>query len=184
VRDNFRTFFIKFEYMALPTLIQMVKNNLPFLPTDNSKDAVIQQYIIEAMYYLQPWTLLSNTDVEDESKYSSLQKMLIAQLVGCNLITNQALLNVGGAGGGSGTGAKRIKKGKADVVEAEFDYGKADDGSFLGLSAEKFLNNCKMKACEYAATLNYSLPMCNCGKVYDTPAFIAFENDKLNCSCG
>lgn len=170
--------------MALPTLLIMVKNNLPFLPTDNSKDAIIEQYIMEAQYYLQKWTLLSNTDVEDESKYSSLQKMLIVQLVCCNLISNQALANVGGVNGSSGTGAKRIKKGKADVVEAEFDYGKADDGSFLGLSAKDLLAKCKDKACEYAATLQYSLPMCTCGQVYDTPAFIVFENENLNCSCG
>lgn len=167
--------------MALQSILEMVKNRLPFLPA-SSLDATISQYIFEQFYYLQKWTLLSNADVEDESKYSGLQKMLVAELCSYSLLERKAIENVGGSQGAAPEGAKRIKKGKADVVEAEFDYGKASDGNFFGGTSEALMGEFAKKACEYAATLEYTLPLCQklglC-PVMDVPPFLAFENPNL-----
>jgi len=171
--------------MALQTILEMVKGKMPFLPTDNSMDSKLEQFKLEQFYYLQKWTNIVDADVEDETKYSGLQKMLVSELVIIETLNRKVLETVGGVNGASGSAGKRIKKGKADVVEAEFDYGKASDGTFLGKTAEQLAGDHAKKACEYAMTLGYSLPMCaalGLCQVYDTPAFIAYENN--NCSCG
>lgn len=179
-------FLFIFDIMALQPILQMVKSRLQFLPTDNSLDAIINQFTYEQFYYLQKWTVKVDADVEDESKYSGLQKMLVAELVCCELLLRKIVEVVGGVGGSTPTAGKRIKKGKADVVEAEFDYGKSSDGTFLGLTADEIYMKHARKACEYATTLCYNLPMCGSlglAPVSDIPSFIAFEND-INCSCG
>ena len=169
--------------MALQNILGMVRSRLPFLAVGAPIDTVINNFITEQFYYLQKWTLLSDTDVEDETKYSAIQKMLVAELVCVELINKKVIEDVAGAGGAAGTAGKQLKRGKADVVEAEFQYGKSSDGTFMGKTAEQLEKDHAQKACEYAATLDYSLPMCallGLCRVYDTPAFIAYEN---KCKC-
>lgn len=161
--------------MALHSIQTMVKNRLPFLTS--VEEIKIEQYTLEQFYYLQKWTMKVDPDLEDESTYSGMQKMLIAELVSYKLMEKKVVENVGGKDGGAAEGAKKIKKGKADVVEAEFEYGKASDGTFLGMSASELLSNIASQACEYAQTLGYTLPMCQklglCGP-YDVPPFLSF----------
>jgi len=168
--------------MALAAILQMVKNRLPFIPADNSLDATINSFILEQFYYLQKWTGIDNNYVEDEAQYTGLQKMLVAELVCYELLERKTIENVGGVNGSAPSGAKRIKKGKADVVEAEFDYAKASDGGFLGATATELMKESASRACDYAATLGYTLPLCQklglCPAL-DVPPFLAFENPNL-----
>lgn len=178
--------------MSLPNIKIMVKQNLPFMPIGTTivpgigltVDEKIDNIIIEQYYYLQSFTKKSDTDVEDETKYSNMQKMLIAQLVSYYFVSDGALQNVAGSAGSAGTAGKRIKKGKADVVEAEFDYGKSTDGTFLGGTTESFAMKFGQKACEYAAILKYKLPLCvDLGfcKIKSNPMpFMVFPNNNLN----
>lgn len=158
---------------------------MPFIPTDGSFDNTIDNFTFEKFYYLQSFTQLNNVDVEDETKYSVMQKMLIAELVCVELLTRKTLENVAGVNGQAASAGKRIKKGKADVVEAEFDYGKASDGTFLGKTSAELIEEHSKKACEYAAILGYNLPMCaelGLCKIYDAPPFISYVNNN-NCGC-
>ena len=178
--------------MALQTIRKMVKQNLPFLPDgatvipgiDISVDDKIDNIIIEQYYYLQSFTGLSDADVEIETNYTNTQRMLIAQLVSYYGINDETLKNVGGSAGAGSTAGKRIKKGKADVVEAEFDYGKSSDGTFLGATTEQLSNKFAQKACEYATILKYNLPFCIdlgfCKNKSNPMPFMVFQNNNLN----
>lgn len=165
--------------MALQNILGMVRSRLPFLPVSIQIDADIAEFTLEQFYYLQKWTKKTDAEVEDENNYSGLQKMLVAELVCCEFISKKILETVGGSAGADPTQSKRIKKAKADVVEAEFDYGKASDGTFMGMTGEQLFTLHAKKACEYAATLGYSLPMCveyGYCKPFVAPAFLAFPN--------
>lgn len=170
--------------MAVQNILGMVRSRMVYLPVSATIDTEIGNFTIEQFYYLQKWTILDDNEVEDESKYKALQKMLVAELVCIELLSKKTLSNIAGENGGEATAGKRIKRGKADVVEAEFDYAKYSDGTFLGKTAEQLISDHAKKACEYAATLGYNLPMCaelGLCQVYDTPAFISYENTNLNC---
>lgn len=87
----------------------------------------------------------------------------------------------GGVGAVSaGAGAKRIKKAKADVVEAEFDYAKASDGGTLTTKSDTIMGTLKNKICEYAATLQVRLPMCDCigeSEIMTFKAYVCGDTD-------
>jgi len=162
--------------MALGNVEQLVRNRLPFLLSDTPTDNLIESYKIESYYFLQPNTGFSDADVEDDTKYGGVLRMLVADLVAYNLLSQKILANVGGVAGGTVTAGRRVKKGKADVVEAEFDYGKSSDGTFLGGTGSELLEQIKSSLCAKAYQLSYSLPMCDCG--VDATYFMAFN------SCG
>lgn len=174
----------------------MVKMKLPFLPPGDSVipglgvtvDDKLNFIICEQYYYLQPFTGLSDSEVEEEDNYSPRQKMLIAELSAYFALCDKTLVNVAGSGGGPATGAKRIKRGKADVVEGDFEYGKSSDGSFLGMTAKELLMKFATRACEIAALLNYVLPFCEalglCSvEDSDVPPLLFIKNEDLNCNC-
>jgi hypothetical protein len=87
----------------------------------------------------------------------------------------------GGVGSSvAGAGAKRIKKAKADVVEAEFDYAKSSDGTTLTSQTSSIVSDLKSKICAYAATLQINLPMCDCqieGEIMNFKAYVCGDND-------
>lgn len=166
--------------MAKRALLDMVKDRLPFLPTDNTMDDTINGFITDQEYSIQTWTKLSDDDVETEAKYKQLQKMLIAELVCYGLLDRQVIKVVGGVNGSIATPGKRIKSGTADVVNAEFDYGKAQDGAFLGQTADTIKKDHGLKACEYAIALGYNLPILyiyNLQIPLDAPAFMVFDTN-------
>ena len=168
--------------MAIVVLDSVLQKQ-PFLVAGTDTTTLVGNIKVEEQYYLQPYTLLNDTDVVDDTKYSNLQLLLVTEMICCEIIKKQTLQNVEGSGGTPGTGAKRIKKGKADVVEAEFDYGKASDGNFLGGTAEELLLQHTRKACEYARMLKYTLPLCI--GVLETPIipppFVTFAPPDCGC---
>lgn len=178
--------------MALQNILTMVKLKLPFLPDGSTLipnlgltvDDKLNSSIFEQYYYLQGFTKLIDADVDTEANYNNLQKMLITELVCYYSISDKALVNVAGTNGASGTAGKRIKKGKADVVEAEFDYGKSSDGTFLGMTTEQLMMKFAQRACEIAALLKYNLPLCEAlgfckAKAHPMP-FMVFPNKNIN----
>ncbi|HOZ81947.1 MAG TPA: hypothetical protein PLJ18_11525 [Niabella sp.] len=172
--------------MAIGTVIQLVKERLPFIPNDNTYDARIESLKLEVYYALQHCTKLTDAEVEDDSKYTGLRRFLVARYVCYLLIYNKIIEVVGGVGGSAPSGNKRIKKGKADVVEAEFDYAKASDGTTLTMEATNLMNGLLKEICSYASTLKCSLPLCSGiikSKGYG-PAFIAYGGTSNICGCG
>ena len=132
------------------------------------------------MYYLlQKYLNIADADVEEDATYTGLKRMLVKELVVYNMIVEKAITTTGGSSSTSapGSGSKRIKKGKADVVEAEFDYAKASDGTTIALETEKLIPELKNNIYTYSRTLGFSIPGFGPEKKLDKPAFITFENE-------
>ncbi len=162
--------------MALKEVIELVKNRLPFVPSSGALDTKIEDFKLEQYYFLQPWTKIPDVDVETDSEYKGILRMLVAELVTYQLIIRKVIENMGGEDGELAEAGKHIKKGKADVVEAEFEYSKASDGNELLLKTEALLPELKLNICQYSCTLGYNLPMC--GKTKSEPIpFLAFVKD-------
>lgn len=172
--------------MAIGTVLELVKERLPFIPNDGTYDARINSLKLEVYYAIQHCTGIADADVEDDTKYTGLTRYLVVRYVCYLLIYNKIIEVLGGVGGAAPSGNKRIKKGKADVVEAEFDYAKASDGSTLSMEATSLIANLLKEMCGYAKTLKCSLPMCS-GLFSTTkgfpPAFIAYGGNS-GCGCG
>lgn len=156
-----------------------MKGILPFLPAnDAGVDAKIEENKIMQYYFLQPYFGIDDADVENDATYTGNRRILVAYLVAYDLLYNKVLGNVGGssAEGTDGSEAgQRIKKGKADVVEAEFDYAKAGDGNSLVMGSEGLLSKLLEKICSLSATLKIQLPMCDCDDE-KTAIFPAFKS--------
>lgn len=145
--------------MAIAPILDQVYNNIPFLKKETATDNLINEYMIEQMYYLQKSTEKTDAEVETEANYNSLQKMLIAAIVGHEIIVRRILVNAEGDSTGTEQSSnKRIKKAKADVTEVEFDYAKAEDATNLVMKATKLLPEIDKKICRYAGQLGYYLP--------------------------
>lgn len=146
--------------MANEAIIDLVKLRLPFIPTDSSKDDLINSIITEVFYLVQKCSGLSNDDVEDETKYTGLLKYLVVRYVCYLLIYYKIIEIVGGINGAVPSVTKRIKKAKADVVEAEFDYAKASDGSTLSMEATNLMRGLISEICNYASMIGCTLGIC------------------------
>lgn len=165
--------------MALGTVEELVRGWLPWLPAATIVPAVdtqIDLYKISTYYFLQSYLGIADADVEDDGQYNGVTRLLVAALVANDLMVNKVLLNVGGTSSTAPSGGKRIKKAKADVVEAEFDYAKASDGNSLLMSADKLMALLKEKICIYGSTLNIWLPMCMCDDNLEITPFKAYVN--------
>lgn len=137
----------------LASITQLISNRLEFLGT--VADTVIEQYRLEAFYYIQNQTEKSDMEVEDETVYTPLQRMLLADIASYFILKRRVVSSTAGTGASAGTGAKRVKKAKADVVETEFEY-----SDKLQMEAEAMLQQARRDACEKAKILSYSLPLC------------------------
>lgn len=140
------------------TFLQLVKQRLAFL--GDTDDTMVTNFIEEQRYLLQSAFGFDNTQVDDEAEYSAIQKMLIADLSAIEIIDRRIIQNMEGTEGAAATGSKRLKKGVADVVEAEFSYLKASDGTALLMQAEQVHANLKEKACGRAGQLGIKLAFC------------------------
>lgn len=169
--------------MALQTVENLVRGWLPFLPPITVNPTIDQKlidYKINTYYYLQSYLGIADADVEVDNTYQGVKRLLVAAVEAYDLLNNKVLENIGGTSTTPPSGGKRIKKAKADVVEAEFDYAKASDGNSLITKADTIMANLKAKICEYAATLNIRLPMCDCeteGEIMNFKAYVCGDND-------
>lgn len=151
----------------IATIIDIVKQKLPFLMT--ADDVVVELEIVQSFYALQKYLLKTDTEVEIETNYTNLQKMLVAYYTAYNLVQRKALVNLQGENGTATQINQIVKKVKADVVETEFQ--EANSGNYLILDAEKISNGLKLLVCQTATTLNIRLPICSILK----KAVIPFE---------
>lgn len=162
--------------MALKTVIELVKNRLPFLPTDTSLDEKIEDFKLEQYYFLQKWTKIEDVNVESDASYTGTLRILVAELTTYNMLVRKVLENMGGVNGEAASSGKHLKSGKADVVEAEFEYAKATDGNELLVKTDSLISELKVSICNYAYSLGYPLPMCG-QKKNVPPPFVAYVKD-------
>lgn len=165
--------------MPLLTVEEIIKEKLAFVP-DTAWQTKILTYKNEQMYYLNTYLKISETndpvEIEDESKWTGMARLLLAEVTAYNLIIHKAIETTGGTETSStGAGSKIVKKGKADVVEAEFEVAKAEDGRTIALKTSALLPVLKENICRYAQTLGIFLPG-YCGEEsVDIPAFLIKE---------
>lgn len=149
------------------TIIDIVKQKLPFLvPAD---DVVVELEIVQSFYALQKYLVKTDAEVEIETNYTTLQKMLVAYYTAYNLVNRKALVSLGGSNGNAPETNQIIKKVKADVVETEFQDTNGENT--LILDTETILSGLKSLVCQTATTLNIRLPLCSTLK----KAVIPFE---------
>lgn len=166
--------------MALKAVLELVKNRLPFMPLDGSCDEKAEDFKLEQYYYLQSYCNISDADVEEDSSYTGLKRMLVADLVAYYLIVREVVKITGGEDGGAATGSKHIKKGKADVVEAEFEYSKASDGNTIAMETKKLVEELRIGICTKAQTIGFHLEVfCGVKKPVRAKPFKFFPNTNI-----
>ncbi len=148
--------------MPLQSVEDIIKQKLSFVP-QTGWETKIETYKHEQMYYLNEFLIISETGdetvIEDEANWIGMKRLLLAEITTYQLIINKVISTTGGAAGETtGSGSKMIKKAKADVVDAEFEYAKADDGRTIAMKTEALLPELKANVCRYAKTLNINLP--------------------------
>lgn len=170
-----RAFFI-LVYMAQQTIQQMVLRHLPFLlASDTTVQTTIDNYTNDAYYIFQGPLGVADIDVETPGTYTGVTRIMIAYYVAYDMIRRKVIENLAGnpnTGVSVGAGARRVLKGKADVVEGEFTYVKASDGSAILVDTKYLMDQFKEKICELAAELQITLAMCNCTAPDVIPPFI------------
>ena len=157
--------------MALDPIIDLVKCRLPFA-TDI--DAKITSFTTEAFYLLHNVFGVFDPDIENETAYSPLQRTLIADYVAYILLMRKAIQTAGGTTSGEqGNGGKLLKRAKADVVESEFIYSTAADGSSVMIKTDELISELKQSICDKGRALNVNLPFtfCDCLPVDIVPPF-------------
>jgi hypothetical protein len=152
--------FFNFKNMAQKSVKLMVYNRLPFLAVTNGNNDLIDDYTNDAYFYLQPWTQYSDAVVELDDTYRGAVRILVAEVVAYNILIRKVLANMTAAESGSSAVSKHLKKGKADVVEAEFEYAKASDGNELIMEATNLVPVIKQAMCNYSASMGWYLPDC------------------------
>jgi len=157
----------------------MVKKLVPYL-TD-AQDTATSEWICMSQWELQSYLGIADVDVEDESKYTNRQNILVAHHTAYKMLCERVLLNMEGNTDDSVVpNNKTLKRAKADVTEVEFQVGKASDGSKLLMTAAQLKDDIQKKTCHLAWSLDISLPLCadidsRAGVV--TESFMFFESE-------
>lgn len=153
--------------MALASVLTLVKEELPFL-NDGTLDSIINSRILQVQYFLQKYFSIADADVDDETKYTPLQNILVSKITAYGLLTRKAI-ELAGGNSSSSTGPQNtfLKKAQADVVDAEFDQIDIKKSLSLGQSSDQLLSNIQLEICTIAQTLNVLLPYCT-GNLWDT----------------
>ncbi|MAX80385.1 MAG: hypothetical protein CL843_09435 [Crocinitomicaceae bacterium] len=135
----------------------LVYSTLPFLVNSTETDDLIEVFKTKSISLIE--SQLDLDDPYDESSYSNLQISFISELTSYELVNRKILENTGGINGETTTGAKGVKKAKADVVEVEYEFFKT--GVNLTEEASKIVSRLSKSICQTATVLNISLPMCS-----------------------
>lgn len=144
----------------LPNVIVLASTKMKNLATFDEQD--LQVYRLENMVILADYIGLTSHDAFDETMYNDLQKLLLSRMIVCDALQQKILSNsAGNSSGDSNTNSigKRIKKAKADVVDAEFVY--EDSNTILKAGASDLYMECRKHACRIAYQLGYkNFPLC------------------------
>lgn len=146
--------------MAIASVKVMVNDRLPYT-TPGSFDLVIERTRVQMCYLMQSQTGKPDADVEAEANYKALENMLFAAMVAYQLVKSKVIQNMAGDGTTGGTAAKTLKKGKADVTEAEFVVVKASDGALIQMETSKFLEDLLLEICTWGRSMGYAVPWCS-----------------------
>lgn len=162
----------------------MVKNRLAFIPSTDWQDS-IDDFRIEQSYYLSTYVTLSisgdptDAEIEDEANWTGKNKILLANVTAYQLLVKKIVETIGGSESSStGSGTKMIKSAKADVVEAEFEYAKADDGRTLAMKVTSLISTLENEICRMSQALGFYLPgYCKDIPEVIPPSFLVFSQD-------
>lgn len=150
--------------MALKAVYDMVLNRLSFIPL-TGWETKVGDFQLEQQYYLDTFLQKGEKDpvedVEDEANWKGMERILLAEITAYQLLTVEIIKTLGGDAESNtsvGAASKMIKSAKADVVEAEFEYAKADDGRTLALKAKELIPELKANVCRYGQSLGFYLP--------------------------
>lgn len=146
--------------MALLPVLGLVKEYLPFL-NDGTQDAKIESRITQVQYFLQKYFKIADADIEDQTKYTGLQNILVAKVSAYELLNTKSVeLAAGNATTGTTPETTFLKKAQADVVEAEFDQFDIKKSATLAKSSAQLMSDLLTEICSISQTLGVSLPYC------------------------
>lgn len=140
-----------------PTIQKSVYSRIPYLVTDTENNELIDSFTAEIMGELYKPFGIEEADMLDDTKYSILQKALVADMVSVQLLMRRVLTNSEGEGGAAATGNKVLKRAKAGEAETEFHGLKASDGVKLLASAESLIKQLMSDAMRRARSLGFIL---------------------------
>jgi len=102
--------------------------------------------------------------------------MLVSELTSYQILERKVIENLAGEDGTAANAAQNVTKGKADVVEAEFEYSKSSDGNKLLLKTDELMRQILISICSYAEVLGYCLPMCTIKTTIVKPPFKTYKS--------
>lgn len=145
----------------LAPILDLVKEDLTWL--SSADDSKIISKKLQVMYFLQTYLKKTDEEVEEETAWKPRERILIAKVICLELLTRKAS-TIAGGDSSSEDGAvpdnSFLKKGKADVVEAEFEQLDIRKTATLGIDAASLYDRICKEVCAMAITLNISLPYC------------------------
>ena len=147
-------------------IVDLVKEKAAFLT--NSDSGLIESGILQAKYALQSYLAKTDAEVEADTSYTEIQKMLIAYYTAYQLTLTEAGKNLTGVEGEASNVEAPLKSVKADVVETVF--GDLSSTNRLLFDTDTLLTQLKSLVCETAMTIGIRLPMCQSDKTKGSPA--------------
>ncbi len=150
--------------MAITSINDVPFQRLPWLISGNVDDiSKVENFVFQSQLELQTSLSKSDTDVNDETKYTIKEKLLVGLYTCLLLAKDKALINSVGVAGNAPSGNKVLTKTQADVVSAEFTTIKASDGSSVVINLDKMLVEFKNEVCRLAGSMGLSLEICSEG---------------------
>lgn len=146
---------------AAYSIYQMVLNRLMFMADTPANEQLISSFTYEVMTQLNICFKLDEADIGDETKYTVLQKSIIADIVCLYILFMQAAGVAGGIGGNAPTGATFISKAKAGSVEVEYSQFNIKTGSSLAMDGTALISFYKKQAINKAAALGCTIDICD-----------------------
>lgn len=150
---------------------ELVRLDLP--DTTNPTDAIIDGLAKVFQLYLAPRLNKTGDDIEDDTKWSTLENNLIAKLIVRERALNALKVSTASAGGGTGSGG--IKSIKTGPSEASWHDVSTYWKSVLGNTTNSFAEFEK-EVCMWARDLGVRLPFCEIP--LDTKIFIVAKKRK------
>lgn len=147
------------------TIQQMIFSRLPYLSQTDDNKALIDNFVLETMYELEVCFNVSNggadeSNIGDESKYSFLQKMIIADLVCVQLLMNRMIKESVASEESTGEVDKFLKSTKAGSVEVEWEQVDPKKGAMFS-SGTSTMEYYRKSAIRKAAQLGCLLDICD-----------------------
>ena len=159
----------------------------------NYNEQLISRYISQMMYIMQSCYSMPVDEFANETFYSEVQKMVIAELVCYYLVFQQTVANAQGNNSFTSTttelpAGRKISKAKAGEVDTAWSMFKLSDSGLFFQSAEAMMQGFKANAECYAKQLGCIVQICGgsitCSCAIKTPfvdtPFIIWQ-DKGSC---